>query len=105
MTSNDLTARASTRKAVLAAMGAADSGTMFNWPTATAVIQLERGMVLIATDLEVAPDDMDAVVTLLELSGYHNGTDGPFTSDPGEPAEIMGTYTWSLSLGATLELS
>jgi len=103
MTSTNLTARADVRTAVLASMGAAD-GTWFRWPTATAVADLDRGVILISTDLEVAPDDMDAVCTLLELSGYHNGSDGPFTSDPGEPSEVMGTCTWSLSLGA-LELS
>lgn len=98
MTSPNLTALA--REAALESIGAESGAAWFRWPTATAVADLDRGLVLIATDLEVAPDDWDAIVSLLELSGYHNGSDGPFTADPGEPAEIMGTCTWSLSLGA-----
>lgn len=105
MTSTNLTGQITTRAAILAHMGASGTGTMFTWPTATAMVDLDHGVILIATDLEPAPDDWDAVCTLLELSGYQNGTAGPFTSDPGEPAEIMGTFTWSLSLGAALELS
>lgn len=100
MTSTNPTDRASIRAAVLEHMGAADTGTMFNWPTATALVDLDRGVILLASDPEPATDDWDAIVALLELSGYRNGTDGPFPADPGEPAEIMGTLTWNLSLSA-----
>lgn len=100
MTSTNPTDRASLRSAVLAHMGASGAGTMLTWPTATAQVDLDRGMILIAADLEVAPDDMEAITALLELAGYDNGTDGPFPADPGEPNEIMGALTWNLSLSA-----
>jgi hypothetical protein len=103
VTGTNFTDQAVLRREILTAMGA--TGTLFAWPTATAMVDLERGQVGIVTDAEPAPDDFDALCTLLELSGYHNGSDGPFTSDPGEPAEIMGACTWSLALGAILELS
>jgi hypothetical protein len=103
MTSPNLTALA--RETALERMGAESGATWFRWPTATAMVDLDHGVILIATDPEPASDDWNAVVTLLELSGYHNGSDGPFATDPGEPGWDAGVSTWSLSLGATLELS
>jgi hypothetical protein len=93
-TSGQITARA----AVLVQMGAAASGSIFQWPTITAV--LDHGALLIASDREPAPDDMDALVTLLELSGYDNGSGGPFATDPGEPEldALTGVCTWNLAL-------
>ena len=67
-----------------------------------ALREAPKSLVLVIDDDESI---RTALAELLELSGYHNGTDGMFTSDPGEPSEMMGTYTWNLSLGATLELS
>jgi hypothetical protein len=104
MTSINLTAVA--RETALERIGAESGATFFRWPTATAALDAERGVVLIATDSEPASDDWDAVCTLLELSGYHNGSDGLFSSDPGEPDwdAVSGVCTWSLSLPPTLEV-
>jgi hypothetical protein len=90
------------RSRILASRGATDSHEWFRWPTATAVLDPARSVLLIATDPEPAPDDWDAVCTLLELSGYCNGTDGPFTTDPGEPDwdRQTGVCTWNLPLPA-----
>jgi hypothetical protein len=100
MTSPNITALA--RETALEHIGAESGATWFRWPTATAALDTNRGVLLIATDPEPAPDDWDAVCTLLELSGYHNGSSGPFTTDPEWDADVC---TWNLSLGAALELN
>jgi hypothetical protein len=86
------------RTALLATMGAADGAQWFTWPTATAVLDTARGVILVATDPEPAPDDWDAVCLLLELAGYDNGTGGPFSTDPGEPECSQALSTWRLEL-------
>jgi hypothetical protein len=88
------------RSAVLTGMGARAGAEWFTWPTVSAVLDHEHMVVLIATDAEPSPDDWDAVCLLLHLSGFHNGSDGPFTSDPGEPAQSGDTNTWQLQLSA-----
>lgn len=102
VTTTEFTAQAHTRKAVLTALDAAEGGTMFAWPTASAVLDLDRGVLLIAAEADLAPDDWDSVVSLIHLAGFDNGTDGPFTDDPGEATEIMGLHVWSLALGASV---
>jgi hypothetical protein len=101
MTTTDFTVQAATRTAVLAAMGAT-SGSMFAWPTASAVLDMAQGRLTIVTDLESSPDDLDSVCTLLELSGYDSG--GPWAADPGEPSVDYTTMTctWNLALGASV---
>lgn len=81
--------------AALMTLGATSDAQWFRFPTATAV--LGDGVLLIATDLEPAPDDWDAVCALLELAGFSNGTDG-FQSDPGEPVMTQGLCLWQLEV-------
>jgi hypothetical protein len=99
VTNTDFTAQASLRKAVLDTMSAAEGGTLMTWPTATALVDLERGVILIVTELDPSPEDWESVCNLLKLAGYDNGTDGPWRTDPGEPVEAMGLATWNLSVG------
>ena len=96
VTSLDFTASQAARKATLEALGAAEGGTWMTWPTATALVDLDHGVVLIATELEPSPEDWESVCNLLELAGYDSG--GRWAADPGEPRELAGLATWSLSL-------
>jgi hypothetical protein len=100
MTTTDFTAQIATRAAVLTQMGAPEGAEWFAWPTASAALGRAQGALWIATDLDVAPDDADALATLLGLVGYDNGTDGPWATDPGEPVMAEGLCTWALALGA-----
>ena len=93
MTSLDITVQASLRKAALAARGGAEGAQWFTWPTASAVLDPARGVLLIVTDLEPSPDCWDAVCRLLELAGYDNQSIGRWTADPGEPVELAGLAT------------
>jgi hypothetical protein len=94
----DFTAQASLRKAALEAMGAPEGAEMFGWPTASAALDRSQGALYIATELEPSPEDWESVCLLLKLVQFDNGTDGPFRADIGEPVEIMGLATWSLSI-------
>lgn len=102
MTSTQITRQAATRAAVLAQIGAPGCAESFTWPTASAVLDRAQGALWIACDLDVAPDDADALAVLLELAGYDNGSGSQWATDPGEPTEIMGLYAWTLALGATV---
>lgn len=80
--------------AALMTLGATSNAQWFRFPTATAV--LGDGVLLIATDLEPAPDDWDAVCALLELAGYDSG--GHWAADPGEPVMTQGLCLWQLEI-------
>lgn len=82
--------------ASLATLGATSEAQWFTWPTVTAALE---GCVLMASsDPEPAQDDMDALACLVELTGFDNGTDGPFRGDIGEPRHDMLTDTWTWKL-------
>lgn len=96
MITSEFTAAQAARLAALAALGAPEGAQWFTWPTASAVLDSARGVLLIATDFEPAPDDWDSVCALLELAGYDSG--GPMAADPGEPVMTQGLCLWQLEV-------
>jgi len=86
------------RMAALVMMGSPFSkGVWRSYGTADAVIDTDRGVLLIAVDQECDPADWAAVVDLIRIVGWDNGT-RPNSDDPGEPSfdALAGVWTWRL---------
>ena len=87
------------RLALLKRMGVrqGDRFTLYQYPTATAVINPERGVLFIAVDPDPDPADWAAICGLIRAVGF---TDGrvPHRRDPGEPDQdpLTGVFSWRL---------
>lgn len=88
------------RMATLAEMGAPRhnrGGIHRSLATADAVIDTERGVLFIATNMEPSPEDWAVICHLISVVGFDNGA-WPCRRDPGEPEfdALAGVCTWRL---------
>ena len=90
--------RSDARLALLHHMGAVPGSMIrYHYPTADAVIDPDRGVLLIAVDPEPDPADWAAVCGLIQAVGFTDGS-LPHRKDPGEPDQdpLSGVFTWRL---------